>query len=178
MDDKFDEIIDLEEEPIEEEVIEETPVEPVSNQVNVRSPKVSPKMPNITKRGKEDLPVGNVLNKNRLANSDKTTPQKLQNIGRNNRSFPPIGGSSFSNQEEEDGLKEKVQDKVGGKAITAATGGAIHGKTAEEVAKLARKTGALDMLNPLKKIQMVFNWWKYIFYIFVYFSYYCYTKCS
>lgn len=151
MDDKFDEIIDLEEEPIEEEVIEETPVEPVSNQVNVRSPKVSPKMPNITKRGKEDLPVGNVLNKNRLANSDKTTPQKLQNIGRNNRSFPPIGGSSFSNQEEEDGLKEKVQDKVGGKAITAATGGAIHGKTAEEVAKLARKTGALDMVNPLKK---------------------------
>ena len=150
MDDKDlfdDEIIDLEDED-SNDIVEETVDDTIDETTHTSN--VSPKTPNITKRGSKDN-ISNVLNKNRLANSDKTTPQKLQGINRNNRSFPPLGGSSFSNNNEEDGLKEKVQDKVGGKALTALTGGAVHGKTAEEVAKLARKSGALEMANPLKK---------------------------
>ncbi len=38
---------------------------------------------------------------NRFNNSDKTTPNKLQNLGNKNRSIPPISGSSFSNENQE-----------------------------------------------------------------------------
>ncbi|MBP3765754.1 MAG: hypothetical protein J6G98_01040 [Bacilli bacterium] len=153
MDDKDifeDEIIDLEEdEPVEE--LTETDVSEESFNSNLNSPRVSPSIPNITKRGNKDNTISNVLNKNRLSNSDKATPQKLQNLNRNNRSFPPLGGSSFSNQDEEDGLKEKVKDKVGGKALTVLSGGLVHGKVAEELSSLARRSGTLEQANPLNK---------------------------
>ena len=38
---------------------------------------------------------------NRFNNSDRTTPNKLQNLGNKNRSIPPISGSSFSNENQE-----------------------------------------------------------------------------
>ena len=136
--DIFDEIIDLED--------EEEPVEDDSSLLDNEESKVSPK-PNITKRGSLD----NInLSRNSLSNSDKSTPQKLQNLN-NNRSFPPLGGSSFSNQNNEDGLKEQIQDKVGGKALSALTGGAINGKTAENVSKFVRENEIFSKNNPLKK---------------------------
>ena len=164
MDDKdiFDEIIDLE----DEDPIEETfdTVRDESSLSDIQESSVSPK-PNITKRGsKENINLA----KNVLTNSDKSTPQKLQNLNSKNRSFPPLGGSSFSNNNEEDGLKEKVQDKVGGKALTALSGGTVHGKTAENLAKLARKSGALEMANPMKKYKWFIIGGAFVFFIIIF----------
>lgn len=103
---------------------------------NIKNIKMGDK-PNIPMKSQPNMPFV------RFANSDTTTPKKLQSLGNKNRSVPPISGSSFSNeneevQEEKSELKQKVdqvETKVASKAITAATKGVVKGEVADALAE-------------------------------------------
>lgn len=82
-------------------------------------------------------PLGNnFLNKNN--NTEKNTINKLNNIRNTNRVIPPISSQTLSNQSTENNdskeeVKENIDKKIGGAALTAATGGAVRGKQAEKL---------------------------------------------
>lgn len=88
---------------------------------------------------------GNFKSPNFNNHKDKQLSERLQNVINRNRSLPNTG-TSFNNEENQEQnqnalnrAKEQVQTKATAKAITAATGGLINGKIAEEAAKLALK---------------------------------------
>ena len=80
-----------------------------------------------------------VNNKQKLNNSDKSTPNKLKNLANKNQNFPQSIVSSVNQNEEENSITDEVKKKVGGAAVSAATGGAISGEAAEFVADVAVK---------------------------------------
>lgn len=149
-----DEIIDLEEEFLEEEFDESNLDDEELVDTSIEAPNVSniqlnnKKTNNVLNAARKPETIKNAFNgaknpnmmKNAF-NKDKTTQDKLNNLGNKNRSFPPLGGASnFHSEEENDNtVKNKVTKKAGGAAVTAATGGALHGKAAEEVAGVATK---------------------------------------
>lgn len=148
-----DEIIDLEkiEEDSNNEILDS---EPIAEPIRKDSPK-NYNLPKIDREKKDNLEknVSNKFNDSRINqtnisnnSNNNGTIQKLNQIRNINRNIPPLGGlnSSVTNNDEvtnnqnESSTKQNVEKKVESKALTAATGGAIHGKTAEEISGFIR----------------------------------------
>lgn len=161
-----DEIIDLEEELLDDEelILDDQEIDESS----IEEPNFSNQKTNIPNRNQQlnnnspNIMKNNALNTSKKPNmmnnaTNKSTIDKLNSLGNKNRSFPPIGGASnFHSEEQNDntsGVGEQVQKKAGGAALTAATGGALHGKAAEEVAGVA--TQALKKVWNIYKKKLI-----------------------
>lgn len=150
-----DEIIDLEEieEDSNNEILDSEPIdEPIRKDSprNYNLPKINRDILDknqSTKTNQQNTNHSNNLKPNLRPNkmSNENAINKLNQIRNNNRNIPPLGGINSSNSNAEGinsngSVKENIEKKIGGKALTAATGGAIQGKAAEEIAGLIQKS--------------------------------------
>lgn len=137
LEDIVEEPIEYVEEPIDSEVIDEIPVETPSNSYNP-----SFNNPNLFKRN---------------TTSDSTTPNKLRELGKN-RSFPQLGASNFSNEDNKSATEQignTVKNKVAEKAIAALTKGAVNGEKAEDVAQIASEISGIFQNKYKKQIIII-----------------------